>query len=101
VLALWRGPAWSDPVDQPAALGDGRGLDELRLSALESRVEARPAAGDGGELIAELEQLVTDHPPRERLIAALMLALYRAGRQTDALDLFQATRSRLVKRARP
>ena len=73
-----------------------RGLRSCRLSALESRFEAELALGHGAELVPELERLVTEHPLRERLIASLMLALYRAGRQTDALDAFQAARRRLV-----
>ena len=94
-LALWRGPA-----------GDGRypdgirrelaGLDELRLVTLERRIEADLARGAHEELVLELEALVADHPYRERLRAQLMLALYRSGRQADALEAFAEARRRLV-----
>ena len=95
-LALWRGSAWADLLDQPLADGEPRRLEELRLSALESRIDAELAMGRGPELVPELEQLASEHPLRERLLAALMLALYRAGRQTAALDVFRAARDRLV-----
>jgi peptide/nickel transport system substrate-binding protein len=96
-LHLWRGQAWGDGLDDALIAADARRLDELRLSALETRLEARLALGEGGELVAELEQLVTEHPLRERLLAALMLALYRAGCHTEALEAFQAARRRLVE----
>src|SRR5581483_9766086 len=70
-------------------------LEELRLAAVESRVEAELAAGDGAELVPELEALVRDHPLRERLHAQLMLALYRAGRQAEALEAFRRLRREL------
>jgi YVTN family beta-propeller protein len=95
-LALWRGPAWGDLLDGEALQADAQRLEELRLSALESRFEAELALGHGAELTPELERLVDEHPLRERLLASLMLALYRAGRQTDALDVFQTARRRLV-----
>ena len=86
-LALWRG----DPeVDRPR-------LEELRLAALEDRIEADLALGRHGELVPELESLVAQHPLRERLRGQLMLALYRAGRQADALDAYRATRVELVE----
>ena len=95
-LALWRGPAWGDLLDSEALEADAERLEELRLGALESKFEAEIALGHGAELTPELERLVDEHPWRERLLASLMLALYRAGRQTDALDVFQAARRRLV-----
>ena len=95
-LALWRGPAWGDLLDGDALEADAQRLEELRLSALESRFEAELALGHGADLAPELERLVDEHPLRERLIASLMLALYRAGRQTDALDAFQVARRQLV-----
>ena len=95
-LALWRGPAWGDLLDGEALEPDAQRLEELRLGALESRFEAELALGRGAELAPELERLVDEHPLRERLLASLMLALYRAGRQTDALDVFQTARRRLV-----
>jgi YVTN family beta-propeller protein len=95
-LELWRGPAWGDLLENEAVEADAQRLEELRLTALESRFEAELALGRGAELAAELEQLVDEHPLRERMIASLMLCLYRAGRHTDALDLFQAARRHLV-----
>jgi YVTN family beta-propeller protein len=96
-LALWRGPALADVLYLPFAGDPVRHLEEQRLGALESRIEAKLDCGDGAALIPELEQLVASHPLRERLVAALMLALYRAGRQADALAVFQAARGRLVE----
>ena len=95
-LGLWRGSAWGDLLDGEALEADAQRLEELRLSALESRFEAELVLGYGAELVPELEPLVEEHPLRERLIASLMLALYRAGRQTAALDAFHAARRRLV-----
>ena len=95
-LGLWRGSAWGDLLDGEALEADAQRLEELRLNALESRFEAELVLGHGAELVPELERLVEQHPLRERLIASLMLALYRAGRQTDALDAFHAARRRLV-----
>jgi YVTN family beta-propeller protein len=96
-LALWRGPALADVLYQPFAGDRARHLEEQRLGALESRIEAKLDCGGGAALVPELEQLVADHPLRERLVAALMLALYRAGRQADALAVFQSARGRLVE----
>jgi YVTN family beta-propeller protein len=96
-LALWRGAALADVLYQPFACAPARQLEERRLDALESRVEAELEMGRAAALVPELEQLVADHPLRERLVAALMLALYRAGRQADALAAFQAARGRLVE----
>ena len=95
-LALWRGPAWADMLDLPPANAEAQRLDDQRVEALESRVEIELALGRGRDLVSELERLVIEHPLRERLIHSLMLALYRAGRQTDALDVFRAARERLV-----
>jgi predicted ATPase/DNA-binding SARP family transcriptional activator len=89
-LALWRGPVAEELG--PAA----RRLDELRLGAIEDRVDAELALGRHRELIAELEQLVAEQPLRERLRGALMLALYRDDRQADALDAYLAARRTLV-----
>ena len=96
-LALWRGPAWADMLDEPSVAGEAQRLEELRLSAVQSRIEAELVIGGGGELVPELKQLAAEHPLRERLLWCLMLALYRAGRQTDALEAFQAARQRLVE----
>ena len=96
-LGLWRGPAWADVPDDPDAGVDARRLEELRLCGLESRIEADLAVGGGAELVPELEPLVSEHPLRERLLASLMLALYRAGRHTEALEEFTSARRRLVE----
>ena len=95
-LSLWRGPPLAEfayeAFAQPAI---GR-LEELRLAALEKRIEADLALGRSAELAGELESLVREHPLRERFRGQLMLALYRAGRQADALDAYQAARRTLV-----
>jgi YVTN family beta-propeller protein len=96
-LALWRGRALADLASEPFAQDEIRRLEQERLTALEDRVDAELRMGRGAELVPELEQLAAEHPERERLAAALMLALYRAGRQTDALAAYQGTRRRLVQ----
>ena len=95
-LALWRGSALSDLTDAPFAWLESRRLEEVRLAALELRIEAELALGHYDGLVGELETLVAAHPYRERLRAQLMVALYRAGRQADALATFQQTRRVLV-----
>jgi DNA-binding SARP family transcriptional activator len=95
-LALWRGPALADLADEPFAQAEILRLEELRLAALERRIEADLAVGGGAELVGELEALVRENPLREQLRAELMLALYRSGRQAEALDLYRETRSLLV-----
>jgi YVTN family beta-propeller protein len=95
-LCLWRGPALADLRYEPFASGVTDHLEERRLAAVELRAEAALAAGPGGELVPELEQLVGGHPTRERMVAHLMLALYRAGRQSDALAAMQACRRHLA-----
>jgi WD40 repeat protein/DNA-binding SARP family transcriptional activator/energy-coupling factor transporter ATP-binding protein EcfA2 len=96
-LGLWRGPALGDV----ALLGRGQGalaqLEERRLAALEERIQADLALGRHRELVGELEGLVAEYPLRERLWAQLMLALYRSGRQADALAAFQRARDKLVE----
>ena len=88
-LGLCRGAAWPELDGDLSALGDAHRIDELRISATEAMLEARLALGIGAELVPELEQLHRDNPLRERPLAALMLALYRAGRQTDALASYR------------
>ena len=83
-LALWRGPAFVEFAFDEFARAEAARLDELRLVAIEERVDVKLALGDHDELVAELESLVSVHPFRERLWAQLMLASYRAGRQTEA-----------------
>ncbi len=88
-LAEWRGPALDGLSFEPFAPAEIARLEALRAAALEDRIEADLRAGRHGELIAELEALVARHPLRERLRAQLMLALYRAGRQSDALAAYR------------
>ena len=91
-LALWRGDALADVRDQPFAEAEIGRLEELRLGAFEARVEADLALGRHAELVPELESLVRKHPLRERLRGQLMLALYRCGRQADALEVYRSGR---------
>ena len=96
-LELWRGPALAEFVSEPFARPETARLDELRLSALEERIESDLALGRDHALVPELEPLVAAHPFRERLRGQLMLALYRCGRQADALHVLQSGRHRLVE----
>jgi len=95
-LELWRGPALADVLYEPFASLEAERLEDRRLSVLEDRIEADLARGAGPEVVPELERLVHDHPLRERLVAQLMLALYRSGRQASALEVFRATRRRFA-----
>jgi len=95
-LALWRGPPLADVAHESFAQSEVLRLEELRLVALERRIDADLALGRDAELVAELEALVREHPLRERLRAQMMLALYRAGRQAEALDVYRQTRSLLM-----
>jgi predicted ATPase/DNA-binding SARP family transcriptional activator len=95
-LDLWRGPALADVADAPFAAPTIARLSELRLSATEDRIDADLALGRGAGLVAEVEELATEHPLRERLRGQLMRALYAAGRQADALAVFEDTRSALA-----
>ena len=96
-LGLWRGPALADVLEvEPLALEAAR-LEELRLAATEARMEADLAAGLHAEVTGELERLVAGHPLRERLWRLLMLALYRGGRQAEALDAYRRARAMLVQ----
>jgi YVTN family beta-propeller protein len=96
-LGLWRGAALADLRLEPFATGAADRLDEKRLAALVRRSEADLAVGLGPALVPELERLVGDHPTRERLVAHLMVALYRAGRQSDALAAMQSCRRHLAQ----
>lgn len=96
-LELWRGPALADFTYEPFAQQEIAALDELRLAAIEDRIDADLALGLASELVAEVETLVTDHPTRERLLGQLMLALYRSGRQAEALEAYRAARRALVE----
>ena len=95
-LALWRGPALADVRDETFAQHAGLHLEEERLGVLEDCIAADLAEGRGAELVSELERLVREHPLRERLHGQLMLALYRAGRQADALEAYQRARRTLM-----
>ena len=95
-LGLWRGAPLSDLANEPFATTAARELEEERLSALEVRIDADLACGRHGELVGQLTALVRAHPLRERLRAQLMLALYRSGRQSDALEAFSDARQTLV-----
>lgn len=95
-LALWRGPALADFAYEAFAQPAIARLEELRISAIADRIEADLALGRHHELIGELESLVGEHPLRERFRCQLMLALYRAGRQADALEAYQEARRVLV-----
>ena len=95
-LALWRGPALADLALEEFAQAEALRLEELRLAVLEDRIEADLALGRHGPLVAELEHLIVENPFRERLRAQLMLALYRSGRQAEALAVYQRTRRTLV-----
>src|SRR6185436_805457 len=91
-LSLWRGEPLADLADVPYVEGERRRLEELRLGALEARVEADLALGRHAELVPELESLVREHWLRERLRGQLMLALYRCGRQAHALEVYRSGR---------
>jgi DNA-binding SARP family transcriptional activator/tetratricopeptide (TPR) repeat protein len=95
-LALWRGPAFSDFTYDAFAQGSIARLEELRLAALEARIEADLQLGHHAELVSEIATLAQEHPLRERIRAAQMLALYRSGRQADALAAYQSARRALV-----
>jgi DNA-binding SARP family transcriptional activator len=95
-LSLWRGMPLADVAYEPFADREIHRLQELRLAALEERIEADLALGRTADLVGELERLIAEHPLRERLRRQLMLALYRSGRQAEALDAYQHARRALV-----
>ena len=96
VLALFRGEPLSDFRYEEFAAPEAVRLEELRLTVVEEQVEAELELGRHAEIVPQLERLVVEHPLRERMRAQLMLALYRTGRQADALQAFQEARTRLV-----
>jgi predicted ATPase/DNA-binding SARP family transcriptional activator len=96
-LGLWRGPALADLRYDAFAQGEIARLEELRVAAVEDRIEAELGLGRHDQLIGELEALVAEHPLRERCRGLLMLALYRAGRQADALEAYRDVRETLVE----
>ena len=95
-LGLWRGPPLADLVDEPFAAAETRRLEELHLVALELAIESDLEAGRDRELIGRLDSLVAEYPLRERLRRLLVLALYRTGRQADALEAYRAARTMLI-----
>lgn len=97
-LSLWRGEALGDLRDEEFFVPQARRLEELRLTAQERLVEAELALGGHAQVAAELERLVALHPLRESLRALQMLALYRSGRQAEALEVFRRARIELVER---
>jgi len=96
-LSLWRGPPLADFRYEPFAQAEIARMEELQLACLEERAEAHLALGSTGEVAAELRRLVSEHPLRERLRGQLMLALYRSGRQTEALEVYREFRHTLAE----
>ena len=92
-LALWRGPPLAEFAFESFAQAEIGRLEELRLALLEDRIDADLACGRHSELVGELEALVAEHPLRERMRRQLVLALYRGGRQADALEAYRAARA--------
>ncbi|GAA4153405.1 AfsR/SARP family transcriptional regulator [Actinomadura keratinilytica] len=97
-LELWRGPALADVADADFAAAPIARLEGLRLAAIEDRIEADLTARDPADLVPELQALTVAHPLRERLRGQLMRALYAAGRQADALTVYEETRRVLADR---
>lgn len=95
-LARWRGPPYADLADEPAIRPDATRLTELRVRAVEQRIDADLRLGRHERVLGELESLTADHPYRERLRALQLLALYRSGRQAEALRAYERTRVTLV-----
>jgi predicted ATPase/DNA-binding SARP family transcriptional activator len=95
-LSLWRGPPLAELAFEDFAQADIRRLEELRLVALEGRIDADMQLGAEAQLVGELEALLAEDPSREHLASQLMLALYRCGRQADALAVFQRVRAHLA-----
>src|SRR4051794_34775206 len=95
-LALWRGPPLDDLADEPFAAPEIRRLEDLRLEAREAAIDAALADGRHAAVLAELEELVREHPLRERLHGRHMLALYRCGRQAEALEAYRDARRGLL-----
>ncbi|MEU4540988.1 BTAD domain-containing putative transcriptional regulator [Streptosporangium sp. NPDC023825] len=91
-LSLWRGPALADVAESPFAQAPSARLERLRLDCAEDRVQAELELGRHRELVAELQELTAAHPFRERLYGQLMRALYNAGRQAEALEVYERAR---------
>jgi YVTN family beta-propeller protein len=95
-LALWRGAPFADLGDEPFARAEIARLEELRVGVTEDRIEADLALGRHADVVAEIEAVMSAHPLRERLHQQLMIALYRCGRQAEALAVYQSARRTLV-----
>ena len=95
-LSLWRADALADVTEEPSLRGEAARLEELRLSATEHRVSAEIAMGGHSTVVPELESLTARYPLRERMWANLMLALYRSGRQAEALSTYERARQVLA-----
>jgi DNA-binding SARP family transcriptional activator len=96
-LALWRGPPLADLTYESFARAPIERLEEVRFAAIQQRIDADLALRRHAEVVAELEQLVSEHPLWEQFRAQLMVALYRSGRQAEALEVFRRTRETLVR----
>jgi predicted ATPase/DNA-binding SARP family transcriptional activator len=96
-LALWRGDALADATGEEFAMGEAARLEELRLVAIELRNDLLLRLGQHHELVGELSLLIRDHPLRERFHEQLLVALYRSGRQADALRAYERARTHLVE----
>ena len=96
-VSLWRGPPLADLAYEPFVQAETARLDDLRVAAFEQLIEAKLALGRHVEVVGQLEALIDEHPFRERLHGQLMLALYRADRQADALQAYQEARRKLVE----
>jgi len=96
-LGLWRGPALADVQLEDAMVAEAARLEESRVAAWEDRLEAELELRRQSQVIGELESLIAKHPLRERPVGLLMLALYRGGRQADALEAYRRSRERLVE----
>ena len=96
-LALWHGQPLADFASEPFAQAEIARLEELRMRAIEQRIDAELELGRHAELVGELEALVFEHPYRERLRQQLMLALYRSDRQTEALEAYRRARQALLE----
>ena len=96
-LAIWRGPALADLPEETRRAAEAERLEELRLTALELRYEAELARGRHDAVVAELEALTAEHPYRERFLEQRLLALYRCGRQAEALEVYRSAREVLAE----
>jgi len=96
-LALWRGMPLSDLAQELYVITEANRLNEMRMQAIEDRLEAELTLGRHADIVGEIQSLVAQHPLRERLRGQLMLALYRSGRQGDASNVFHETRAALVE----